>query len=133
MIYLISDKRIVLGDNWEVRHPLKTMEEFCEEFGFQIIEIDHDKTRPVAREDFIKNSLGKFVFDVQAYEKRTGIRQARAELEQIRLWFAQNDFIPHKIVTGEWSTSDERWKSYLKERAIKRARQDEVNNIIKGV
>lgn len=50
----------------------------------------------------------------------------RIELDEIRNWLAQNDWIPNKIIVGEWETTDPRWLDYLKERAIKRARQDEI-------
>ena len=52
------------------------------------------------------------------------------ELAKIQAWFSQNDWKPNKIITGEWLETDERWLEYKQERAIKRARQDELNNLI---
>lgn len=57
---------------------------------------------------------------------------AKEELIYIRTWFSQNDWKINKIVIGEWETTDDRWTSYLAERAIKRARQDELLKIING-
>ena len=63
--------------------------------------------------------------------KELEIKEAHIELAEIKKWFIDNDWKPNKIITGEWSTDDERWTSYLEERTIKRARQDELNEIIK--
>ena len=52
------------------------------------------------------------------------------ELSQIQRWFVENDWKPNKIITGEWTTDDQRWLDYLAERAIKRSRQDEIKNIL---
>jgi len=41
-------------------------------------------------------------------------------------WFVENDWIPNKILVGEWETTDPRWTTYLEERAVKRARRDEI-------
>lgn len=54
------------------------------------------------------------------------------ELTIIQQWLKENDWIPNKIVTGEWKTTDKRWQSYLKERTAKRARQDELLNALGG-
>lgn len=48
------------------------------------------------------------------------------ELISIQKWFYDNDWKINKIVIGEWTTEDVRWIAYLEERAIKRARQDEL-------
>ena len=54
-------------------------------------------------------------------------RQQRAqELLEIEQWFVENDWIPNKILVGEWETTDPRWTTYLEERAVKRARRDEI-------
>ena len=57
---------------------------------------------------------------------------AKEELMQIKSWLSNNDWKINKIVIGEWETTDERWTSYLEERAVKRARQDELNKILNG-
>lgn len=48
------------------------------------------------------------------------------ELEAIQKWLNENDWKVNKIVIGEWATTDDRWQEYLKERAEKRARRDEI-------
>lgn len=55
---------------------------------------------------------------------------AKEELWEIQKWFSDNDWIVNKIVVGEWTTNDERWLNYLAERKVKRARQDELNQIL---
>lgn len=135
MIYLVNHKRVISTVDWETRHD-KTIEEFCLETGYQIVDVEHDPSKGIQQSDFVlvKNEDGEdvYVFDINLYETRHGIRQARAELEQIRLWFSQNDFKPHKIITGEWQVTDPRWSEYLTERQAKRSRQDELNKIING-
>ena len=51
---------------------------------------------------------------------------AFAELQFIQDWFQSTDWIPNKILTGEWELTDERWLQYLEERKVKRNRQDEL-------
>ena len=48
------------------------------------------------------------------------------ELSEIQTWFDKNDWIPNKIIVGEWETTDPRWTTYLEERAVKRTRRDEL-------
>lgn len=48
------------------------------------------------------------------------------ELDEILQWFRTTDWIPNKILVGEWETTDPRWTTYLEERAVKRARRDEI-------
>lgn len=52
--------------------------------------------------------------------------QKAAELEKIAQWFIQNDWKVNKVFIGEWDINDPRYQSYLKDRAEKRARQDEL-------
>lgn len=69
----------------------------------------------------------------EAYLKRQALKDKkplREELKQIQKWLADNDWKVNKIVIGEWTTSDERWLSYIQERTQKRARQDEINRVL---
>ena len=54
------------------------------------------------------------------------------EIEKIEIfqWFVDNDWIPNKIITGEWEATDERWLQYLEERKVKRDRQDELKVLL---
>lgn len=52
--------------------------------------------------------------------------QKLAELKAIRVWFSEHDYIPNKVLVGEWEEDDPRFVAYKEERAIKRARQDEL-------
>ena len=54
------------------------------------------------------------------------LRDLGVELGEIQKWFSQTDYIPNKVVVGEWPETDERWIAYKEERARKRARQDEI-------
>lgn len=58
------------------------------------------------------------------------ILKTKKELSEIQNWFKENDWKINKIVIGEWTQDDERWTDYLKERKIKRERQDELNKIL---
>lgn len=53
------------------------------------------------------------------------------ELAEIQLWFALTDYIPNKIIVEEWQLDDPRFIAYKQERLIKRARQDELIELLK--
>jgi len=55
------------------------------------------------------------------------------ELNQIKKWFYDTDYFPHKIITREWQENDERWVEYLAERQIKRARKDVLEELLKDL
>jgi hypothetical protein len=110
----------------------------CERYPYDIpvedekrfIEVDEDtKSLTMSCETHkswrVKN--GKLFIDT--YEE-TPIKEILvAELESIQNWFRQTDWIPNKILTGEWQDTNPRWIEYKKERSIKRARQDEINKL----
>lgn len=54
------------------------------------------------------------------------------EKNSILKWFSDTDYIPNKIVTGEWEKTDPRWIEYLSTRLEKRARQDELTVLIES-
>lgn len=54
----------------------------------------------------------------------------KQELAEVKYWFVENDWKPNKIITGEWLENDPRWLEYKQERAAKRARQDELLELI---
>lgn len=69
---------------------------------------------------------GKFTkTDVFLHSRQLGI-----ELDEIKLWLKNNDWMPNKIITGEWTENDKRWTAYLKERKAKRTRQDELKALL---
>jgi hypothetical protein len=49
---------------------------------------------------------GKLV--IEQYEDVPEEINLNVELEQIQNWFRENDWIPNKIITGEWEASDAR-------------------------
>jgi hypothetical protein len=69
---------------------------------------------------------GNFIFHTDNLDKE----KLQIELMDIQSWFASTDYIPNKIITGEWLETDQRWIDYLSQRTIKRARQDEINTIL---
>lgn len=73
---------------------------------------------------------GVFTENEDVYREEKALRElkrtATRELNQIRQWLADNDWKVNKIVIGEWSIEDPRWLAYIEERAVKRARQDEI-------
>lgn len=75
---------------------------------------------------------GQFIYDSSLVDKNNQIELLQKETQEIQLWLKDNDWKFNKITSGEWQRDDERWLSYLEERAIKRARQDEINDILDG-
>ena len=71
--------------------------------------------------------------DINELQKAREIRILEKELAQIHQWFIDNDWKVNKIVIGEWDKNDPRWLEYLQEREIKRARQDEINNLLNNL
>lgn len=57
-------------------------------------------------------------------------RKLLHELKEIREWFESTDYIPNKVIVGEWEEIDERFIAYKTERQIKRARQDEIKILL---
>lgn len=85
-------------------------------------------------EDFYEVNMGKIKLvngKIEIFEVVNNEPLAE-ELVAIYDWFLATDYIPNKIVTGEWSQNDKRWTDYLKERTIKRARQDELLQLLQG-
>ena len=52
------------------------------------------------------------------------------ELKTVQAWLKSNDWVPNKVVTGEWSVEDPRWIQYLSNRNQKRNRQDEITVLL---
>ena len=107
--------------------------------------IPFDKTKPyIEIEDTSLITIGKTriidnVLDNNgegniSYRRRLAHKNQeplRKELREIQKWLADNDWKVNKIVIGEWTTDDERWLTYLAERTTKRARQDELLELLK--
>lgn len=124
MKYLIKENIILSTENWEERNTIikkefdkdgkeveikiiKTIEEFAEENDFTIVD---EKPETLSL-------------------KETELKYTN-ELNEIRLWLKNNDWIPNKIITNEWEDTDPRWIEYLSERADKRERQDELTFLL---
>lgn len=54
----------------------------------------------------------------------------KEEMFAIQGWLFENDWKVNKITLGEWEATDPRFIEYKEQRAIKRARLDEIKNII---
>lgn len=107
MKYLVNGKMILTTESWEERMGEVSIEDFAKENGFTVYE---DKPEQLVQEE-----------TTTALEK---------ELKQINIWFQENDYIPNKIITGEWEVTDKRWTDYLKERQAKRIRRDEITELL---
>ena len=93
-------------------------------------EVDHtgyiEVELPEGNDIFI---MQNYLYQNGKFVKTDAIINAKKVLEEtseILNWFVQNDYIANKIVFGEWAQDDPRYVEYLKERAIKRARLDEL-------
>lgn len=58
------------------------------------------------------------------------INGAKKELQEIENWFKSTDWIPNKIIVGEWDVDDKRFLDYKLERVKYRLKQDELKEII---
>lgn len=70
--------------------------------------------------------VGNTIIDEETFTRRSLLH----ELKEIQDWFLSTDYIPNKVVVGEWDKDDERFVSYCQERATKRIRQDEIKTIL---
>lgn len=61
-----------------------------------------------------------------------GLQRALLIKEQaiIKQWLTQNDWKVNKITLGEWEKTDPRWVEYKEQRAVKRARLDEIKEVL---
>jgi hypothetical protein len=75
----------------------------------------------------------RFIADDALYQKQQTKAQLQDELVRIKEWFTANDYKANKVLTGEWSQTDERWLNYLSERDKKRTRQDEIEKLLREV
>lgn len=107
MKYLVKEKATITTENWKERMGEITIEQFAKENEFEIYDDIPEQLIIEQKKD-----------------------QQEKELKEINVWFQQNDYIPNKIITGEWQSSDPRWTEYLKERQVKRQRQDELTELI---
>jgi len=106
MKYLLKNNRYLSTENWDERMGDISIEEFSQENGYKIV-VDENRKEKLQKKE-----------------------QYNLELSKIQQWFFQNDWIPNKIITGEWEQNDERWFAYLEQRQLKRTRQDELNKLL---
>lgn len=48
------------------------------------------------------------------------------EMNEIKMWLNEHDYIINKHTLGEYQDDDERWLNYLQERQVKLARYNEL-------
>lgn len=72
------------------------------------------------------------VLVIEDYEETPIEEILQLELQEIKRWLRQNDWIPNKIIREEWTKEDPRWIEYKEQCQIKRTRQDEIENILNG-
>ena len=107
MKYLVNEKKTISTENWEERMGEISIEEFAKNNGFEIVE---------GKPDYILKK-----------EEKTKLRN---ELKEVEDWLTKNDWVPNKILTGEWEETDKRWITYLADRKVYRHRQDEINELL---
>jgi hypothetical protein len=76
------------------------------------------------------NGKIKVVGQTTKEKEEEQLLQLQSELFDIQQWLTQNDWVPNKIVTGEWENTDARWLAYLEQRQLKRTRQDEILELL---
>jgi hypothetical protein len=58
------------------------------------------------------------------------IIRLKTEAKEIRDWFKATDYLPNKIIRGEWSETEPKWIAYKQECRVKALRLEELNKII---
>ena len=114
------------------------MKKYIKTEGNRIIEV-----RPKMIEGFIEIEVADELKDIdilRSYIYSDGSLQQsqdlidtqllKQEMFAIQHWLFQNDWKVNKITLGEWEVTDPRFIEYKEQRAIKRARLDEIKNII---
>ena len=77
-----------------------------------------------------KEKIKEYLPDYNEEELNILKQQAEKELQEIKEWFISTDWIPNKVITGEWEETDKRWITYLADRKVYRHRQDEINELL---
>jgi hypothetical protein len=89
----------------------------CKRYPLDFPVEDENRYIEVSDEEFRKtfSSLTNFAWKInngqlvnERYQNDDELEILTAELEQIQNWFRQNDWIPNKILTGEWLNNDPR-------------------------
>jgi len=102
-------------------------EKLLENFKKDFIEVEV----PKANNDI--EIMMNFIYKDNKFVETTqfiDLKNAQLELDEIQVWLSRNDWIPNKIITGEWTNNDKRWTDYLNERTEKRKRQDELKALL---
>jgi hypothetical protein len=124
MKYLVKGTRILSTENWEERNTTYTKE--YDKDGKEVL-----IATTVSIEDYAKQNGFKIVNEKpSALLSKEEKLNYENELIQIKKWFLENDYKVNKVITGEWEDTDPRWLDYKKERATKRARQDEIGKLL---
>ena len=75
---------------------------------------------------FYKYENNEFILE----QDKLDLELLKEESLELYNWFHINDWKVNKITLGEWEVTDPRFIEYKEQRAIKRARLDEIKNII---
>ena len=123
MKYLIKGERILSTENWEERNTTYAKE--YDKDGKEVLIATTISIEQYAKENGFK-IVNEKPSTLLSKEQKVAYEN---ELQQIKKWFLENDYKVNKVITGEWEDTDSRWLDYKKERAIKRTRQDEINQL----
>jgi hypothetical protein len=124
MKFLLNKKRLLGLGGFEGQSESEILE-FAENNGYVLVETPDDLEYLLAKEDFIDS-----VFNMDLYNLRNNKDLAKQELQEIQVWFEENDWKPNKIVRKEWTEDDPRWIQYLSDAEQKRIRQDKLNLLL---
>lgn len=70
---------------------------------------------------------GVFTSNKEVADNRKALR---SELHSIESWLSANDYKIFKFILGEWTSETTKWIEYLAERKVKRARQNELQELL---
>lgn len=122
--YLKSERSLLSTKNWERRMGPITIEQFCSDNDFVVVEVPDEIEDPLMRH-FIDN-----IFSQELYDADLEIKNAHKEIESIKQWFNDNDYLISKKTLGEITEDDIRWQDYIYDRQVKSARLGELEVII---
>jgi hypothetical protein len=72
----------------------------------------------------------KVEYTEEQIAKAKAIAEARAKKAKALAWLAENDWKVNKRMLGEWAEDDERWVTYIADRAKARAEIDEADAVL---
>ena len=111
---LINSKTIILEDGKEVK-----VKEFPKDFA--------SIEKPLKHWSYVEGVLS---FNEIEFKDVLQKQEAIEEIAKIKSWMRGTDYIPLKIVRGNWKQDDERYIAYCEEYKTKQARKDKLEELL---